>query len=91
MSAEHAYLHSAMKFSIRRLYARASREERMARGEREKESKREEKGGGGKKKSTRRKRLLMSDPRNLAASRKRRKRGRSLARAEGGGQICKPD
>lgn len=60
----------------------------MARGEREKESKR---GEGGKKKSTRRKRLLMSDPRNLAASRKRRKRGRSLARAEGGGQICKPD
>lgn len=46
---------------------------------------------GGKKEHARRKRLLMSDSRNLAASRRRRKRGRSLARAEGGGQICKPD
>lgn len=58
------------------------------RGKSEKEGKR---GGEGRKKNTRRKRLLMSDPRNLAASRRRRKRGRSFVQAEGGGQICKPD
>lgn len=85
---EHAYLHSAMKFSIRQLYARASRE---ADGSEGSEKRRVRGKKGEEKKSTRRKRLLMSDPRNLAASRKRRKRGRSLARAEGGGQICKPD